>query len=207
MSNVANPPPSSARRLALLDATDYDPPVIRRAFESLTEIQTALVELSPAFFNALQGIAPKKRHGKVRYVIAAALLVVVGAIFVDGSTRSFIVERGHAIVLGRGATDAPVAAPAVVAAVAAPAPAPVAAPIAAPPTVTNVAPVSPLAAVSPVAPAAKPITPEAKPAKDAPSATATPEKRNSRKATRAPRRAPPQTVSAVALAARRSDGF
>ena len=80
MSNVANPPPSSARGLPLLKSTDSQP-VIRKALESLTEMQTAFIQLSPAFCEALQSIAPKKRRAKVRWVIAAALLVVVGAIF------------------------------------------------------------------------------------------------------------------------------
>jgi len=207
MSNVAKPPPSSGQ-LPLLQS-EYKAPVIRKALESISEMQTAFIELSPTFFAALQSIAPKKRRGQVRYVIAAALLAFVGAILLDGATRTFLVERGHAL-MGRPEVAAPATneatptsavlpvAPTTPPVVAAP-PAPVAAPAPAD------APVVP-AAVTANASVAKPAV---KSGKDGRTPAAAPVKRNSRKSTRAPRpAAQPQTPGApVALASRDSDGF
>lgn len=211
MSNVANPPPSSGR-LPLLQSTDYQPPVIRKALESISEMQTAFIQLSPAFFAALQSIAPKKRRGQVRYVIAAALLVFVGAILLDGSTRSFLVERGHALALK---VRAPAARPELAAppgnealppnamsTVAPPATPVVDAPAAAPAAAAGDAPVAPAAATgNPTV--AKPTT------KATNARTPAPAKRNTRKSTRAPRLpAQPQMANApIVLAARDSDGF
>ncbi len=220
---MAPPPPSSSRVLAIL-SSDYEPPVLRRAAQSLSELQTAFIQLSPTFFAALEGIAPKKRRGQVRYVIAAALLVVGGAIFADASTRSFVVERGHALLfkapVATGAGNEPAApdardAPQLNAPppVRPPAPAIGAAPAAAlPAAAARAASIASPAVTSdaPAAPAAKPILPDAKPTKDARTPAAAPAKKNSRKSsTHAPRPASPQTARApaVVVATRDTDGF
>jgi hypothetical protein len=185
-------------------STDDHPPVIRKAFESITEMQTALIQLSPGFFSALQSVAPKKRRGQVRYVIIGALLVVVCAILADRSARSFLVERARAVFVKAPATsDAPPNALPAAAPTAPVVVAPAVAPVT-PDTAAAPATVAPVNVTKPSAPA----VPDAKPTKDARPPAAAPAKRNTRiKSTRAPRPAArPQPAGApVALAAR--DGF
>jgi hypothetical protein len=56
---------------------------------------SGLVRLSPAFLEALRKVVPRRRRGKLPYIVSLGLLAVVGVVGADRSTREFIEERWH----------------------------------------------------------------------------------------------------------------
>jgi hypothetical protein len=60
-------------------------------------VQTELLTLTPDFLDAVRKIAPKKRRSKVPYVVAGALLVILGALSADRSTREFAMAKGREV--------------------------------------------------------------------------------------------------------------
>ena len=92
-------------------------PTIRAKMPSYDAIATSMIQLSPAFLDALRRLAPKKKASRIPYVIGLAVCLIVGVLSVDRSTRSFMVDHGHALIgkahaAGRG-PSAPAAQPAV----------------------------------------------------------------------------------------------
>jgi hypothetical protein len=81
----------------------------RGPLDSLTEIPTHLIKLSPAFLEALRAVAPKARPRRLPYFLTLALVLSIG------------VASGRRILLNHGVAAATVPPPA---AAAAPPPAP-----------------------------------------------------------------------------------
>ena len=80
---------------------------------SIADVETELLMLTPDFLGALRDFAPKKRGSKVGYVIALAIIAVIGVLAADTSTREFGMTKGRAIAarLHRAPAAAPAAEP------------------------------------------------------------------------------------------------
>ena len=82
----------------------------RSRLDSLAEMPTHLITLSPAFLDALRKVAPKVKPRRFRYVLTLAIVVSIGVV------------SGHRILMNLGAPAAVATAPPVVSAAAAPGP-------------------------------------------------------------------------------------
>ena len=104
----ANPPPAAMHAAAPAKAKPapralppelaQPVPMIRTKMPSYDGIPTSMIQVSPAFLDALRRLAPKKKSARLPYVIGVALCLVVGVLGVDRSTRNFVVDEGHALV-------------------------------------------------------------------------------------------------------------
>ncbi len=75
------------------------PTIMRAKLPSLLEaVPTAMIQVSPAFLDALRRVAPKKKISRVTYIVGLAMCMVVGVLAIDRSTRTFMVDEGHALV-------------------------------------------------------------------------------------------------------------
>jgi hypothetical protein len=79
----------------------------RRRLDSLAEMPTHLITLSPAFLEALRKVAPKVRPRRLPYVLTLAIVVSIG------------VASGHRILMNHGVHAAVAPAPPVATATAA----------------------------------------------------------------------------------------
>jgi hypothetical protein len=85
---------------------------VEEAQVTFTPAVTASVALSPEFLAALRAIVPPRRPAKIPYIVGMGLLVVLGALAADGSTREFLASRWqHARVPPRATTPALVEMP------------------------------------------------------------------------------------------------
>lgn len=74
-----------------------DAPGVRRRAPSIANIDTKVLKLSPQFLAQLGVLAPKKRPGKIRWVVALALFAVATLLVIDPALRHWAWERGHGL--------------------------------------------------------------------------------------------------------------
>jgi hypothetical protein len=86
-----------------------------------SSVQTELLTLTPDFLDAVRKIAPKKRRSMIPYIVAGALIVIVGALSAERSTREFAVAKARQIAANVKAAEPTVGAAPVAAEPAAPA--------------------------------------------------------------------------------------
>lgn len=115
MRGGQTPPSSSARILPVAAgvamtapvAAAFSPPAapvaaaattIRAKMPSIEALPTDMIQVSPAFLDALRRVAPKRKVSRVTYVIGVAMCMIFGVLAVDRSTRTFVVNEGHALV-------------------------------------------------------------------------------------------------------------
>ena len=117
-------------------------PAARRTLQSVANIDTRVLTLSPRFLEALEQVAPRKRRSRLRLALALAMATVLVIFAADPSMRGFIAGRGRQLLASLRAhttsaapnASAPVASPVVEAPVVVELPTPsIQAPIVAPP--------------------------------------------------------------------------
>jgi hypothetical protein len=109
------------------------------AEDPLSDEDTAVMKLSPAFLQALREIAPKRRRSKLSYLFGLALLTVAAVLVRDRPTRDLLLQRWHQY---RGTAPAPTMIVSVN-------PSPIASP--SPPTSSSVTPIVERPETAPVA--------------------------------------------------------
>jgi hypothetical protein len=86
-------------------------PMLRPTPGTLTDIQTALVRLSPAFVAAVKKAAGRRRRAKLPYIVGLAVLAMIAVLGADRSTREFARERAerwrHVLVRPRASAKRP----------------------------------------------------------------------------------------------------
>jgi hypothetical protein len=73
-------------------------------------VQTELLTLTPDFLDAVRKIAPKKRRSKIPYIVAGTVLVILGALGADRSTREFAIGKGREVAANVKAAEPTVGA-------------------------------------------------------------------------------------------------
>jgi hypothetical protein len=117
----------SLLRFSLMSEKATTPQAPRPRFGSIVERESSrltqlLVDSHTTILRGLSMLAPKARRSRVRWIVAAGFLVVIGVLAADRSSREFFTSRGRDFYRAHTAGAAPAQAPAA-AALAATAPA------------------------------------------------------------------------------------